>query len=105
MKVNIQEGGTQPPRKDKNMNTWRNRKVSVTLTNEQWSHLVCYILMTTNHRKDERNAWEELSKETNEDGTPTFTKAQENIRFWEYMDKELNEIRQIIDNRQTGKDK
>lgn len=81
------------------VSNWENQSKTVTLTNAQWNKLTCYILMTTNYRKGEREAWETLSKELNEDGTPTFTKAPDNIKFWELMEKELNDIKTAIEKR------
>ncbi|MGN0688224.1 MAG: hypothetical protein ACI4KA_08970 [Oscillospiraceae bacterium] len=77
------------------MNTQKNE--TITLTSDQWNKLTCYILMTTNFRKSEREAWEELSNETNADGTPKFPNAKKNAEYWKQMDEELEEIRRIID--------
>ena len=71
---------------------------AVTLTNEQWNLLSCYIIMTTNHRKGEANAWRELSQELKEDGTPRFTHAASNAQYYEELEDRLTEIRHIIDN-------
>ena len=70
---------------------------TVTLTHEQWVNLTSYILMTTNYRKDEREAWERLAAETKGNGEPTFPNALGNAKFWADMDRELEEIRQVID--------
>ena len=74
-----------------------NNKKIIELTEDQCNLLVCYLIMTTNHRKGEREAWEKLAKETNEDGTPTFKHAQSNAQYWEELDYRLEEIRYIID--------
>ena len=79
-------------------NTWENTPRSVTLTNEQWIKLTCYILMTTQHRKGEREAWEKLAKETNDDGTPLFKNAASNAEFYRELEVELEAIRKAIDN-------
>lgn len=81
------------------MSNYGQTKTTVELTNSQWNTLVCYILMTTQHRKGEREAWEELAKETNEDGTPTFKNARSNADYYQELEKTLQEIRQTIDNR------
>ena len=72
--------------------------MKVELTQEQVNTLVCYILTTTQHRKGEREAWEELSKEINEDGTPKFKNAESNARYYAKLEEELTEIKEILDN-------
>ena len=72
-------------------------KKIITLTHEQANNLICYLLMTTNYRKGEREAWERLATEKKPDGTPKFPNAPSNARFWEDTERELDEIRQIID--------
>lgn len=81
------------------MNNWETKKRAVTLTNAQWSHLTTYILMTTKYREGEREAWEKLSKETNEDGTPAFESAASNAEFWGKIIADLDTIRKTIDGR------
>lgn len=68
------------------------------LTFHEAQTLVCYILMTTNYRKDEINAWEELAKEKDEDGNPTFPKAKKNADFYRKQSKELETIKDKLDN-------
>lgn len=70
---------------------------TVTMTHEQWTTLTCYILMTTQHRKGEKEAWEKLSKETDECGIPAYPNATGNARFWAEMEDKLDEICKIID--------
>ena len=84
-------------KEETNVQTWETTPRPVTLTNEQWSLLTCYILMTTQHRKKEREAWERLAKETEEDGTPTFKNAASNAEFYEELETKLEEIRLTID--------
>lgn len=72
-------------------------KKNITLTHKQATNLVCYLLMTTNYRKGEREAWEKLAAETSEDGKPEFPNAPGNARFWADTEREIEEIRQIID--------
>lgn len=79
------------------MTTWENEERSVTLTNDQWCTLTCYLLMTTNHRKGEREAWESLAKETNEDGSPKFKNAADNAEYYAELEEELEIIRKAID--------
>ena len=70
--------------------------MKVELTKEQVNTLVCYILMTTQHRKGEREAWEELSKEMNEDGTPKFKNAKSNAEYYADLEFKLEEIRNVL---------
>lgn len=70
---------------------------TVTLTNDQWSTLTCYLLMTTQHRKGEREAWEKLATETNADGSPKFKNAASNAQYYAELEQALEEIRLEID--------
>ena len=79
--------------------SWDDTLVSVTLTNAEWSRLTSYLLMSTNYRKGEQEAWESLATETNEDGSQKFTNAPNNIRFWQETNAILDRIREAIDNR------
>lgn len=81
----------------KALHDWGNTKRAVTLTNEQWSLLTTYILMSTSYRKGEQEAWESLSKETEADGTPTFKNAASNAKFYAEFEGKLEEIRKAID--------
>lgn len=72
--------------------------MNVELTREQRNTLACYILMTTQYRKGEREAWEKLAKEMNEDGTPTFKNAESNAKYYADLELRLEEIKNILDN-------
>lgn len=72
--------------------------MKVELTQEQVNTLVCYILMTTQHREKEREAWEELAKEMNEDGIPKFKNAKSNAEYYAKLEEKLTEIKIILDN-------
>lgn len=76
---------------------WKERERAVTLTNDQWTTLTCYILMSTQHRKGEREAWEKLAAEKNDDGTPTFKNAASNAEYYAELDAKLDAIRAAID--------
>lgn len=69
----------------------------ITMTHEQANNLVCYLMMTTNYRKNEREAWERLAAETKEDGTPRYPNAPGNAKFWADTEHEIEAIRKIID--------
>lgn len=71
---------------------WEEQERTVTLTNELCSMLQCYILMTTNHRKDEIKAWEELAQKKDENGAPKFKNAASNAQFWRDMEIQLQQI-------------
>lgn len=71
---------------------WEEQERTVTLTNELCSTLQCYILMTTNYRKGEIEAWEKLAQETDENGAPKFKNAASNAQFWRDMEIQLQQI-------------
>ena len=73
-------------------------KKSITMTYDQASTLICFLLMTTNYRKNEREAWERLATEKKPDGTPRFPNAPSNAQFWADTEIEIEEIRKIIEN-------
>ena len=84
------------------MNTateYENKKVAVELTNSQWNTLTCYILMTTQHRKGEREAWQQLATEKDENGQPKFKNAQSNAEYYESLEQTLTDIQAAVDNR------
>lgn len=70
---------------------------TITLTHEQANLIECYILLTTNHRKKEAEAWDSLAKDVNEDGTPMFPAAAKNAEFYRGLEDSLTEIRHIIE--------
>lgn len=76
---------------------WGQKERAVTLTNDQWQTLTCYILMTTQHRKGEREAWESLAREVNDDGSPRFKNAAANAEYYAELEEQLQEIKNIID--------
>lgn len=76
------------------------QRISADLLESQWSALICYLLMSTNYRERERNAWKELSQERADDGvTPKYKHAASNTAFWDEMIKSLDEIMEKIDDR------
>ena len=84
---------------DEQLKTWERTERSVTLTNDEWSKLVCYILMTTKYREDERDGWMKLAAERNPSGTPVFPNAQANADYWTKLDEVLVGIKKKIDGR------
>lgn len=81
------------------INEWGAQQVAVTLTNDEWSRLTSYILMSTNYRKGELEAWENLVTETDANGAPKFPTAPKNAQFWRETIELLDHVREIIDNR------
>ena len=75
----------------------KNNKQPVELTADQLNTLVCYILMTTNYREREREAWKSLAQETDENGQIKFKNAQSNYEYFTNLETELTEIRKILD--------
>ena len=53
----------------------REYQKTITLSHDHANKLVCYLLMTTNYRKGEREAWEKLAAEKEEDGTPQLSQS------------------------------
>lgn len=70
---------------------------SVSLTNDEWNRLRCYILMTTQYRKGEREAWAKLAEERDESGAPAFPKAAKNAEYWTGLDAFLDRVSEKID--------
>lgn len=73
---------------------------SVTLTNEQWTFLGTYIVMTNSIRVRERDTCLELAEKTNPDGTPKYKNAADNAEFWDEMIEHLKVMLPKIDGRE-----
>lgn len=69
---------------------------TVTLTNAQWNKLYIYLLTTTNYRKEQISAWEELARKTNPDGSPEYPNAAGNAEYFRELERDLSEIVQKI---------
>jgi hypothetical protein len=80
----------EEPTEDEALAAWRRKERSVTLTNDQWSRLVCYLHLTTKHREGERDAWQNLAQEKNADGTPKFKNASSNAAYWQEVIDDLD---------------
>ena len=78
---------------------YENKKVAVELTNSQWNTLTCYILMTTQNTKGEREEWKQLAPEKDEHGQPKFKNAQSNAEYYESLEQTLADIQAAVDNR------
>lgn len=68
-----------------------------TLTSEQRTTLIAYILMTTKMREEEAEAWEKLAEEKTADGQPRFRHAASNAQYWRQLQTELTEIVGILE--------
>ena len=79
------------------LKAWGQEERSVTLTNEQWNKLVCYIHLSTKYREGEQKAWEDLAKETNPDGSPLFKFAASNAEYWKEISEFLEQIESKLD--------
>ena len=75
---------------------WKQEEKTVTLTQGQWSTLTMFLAISTNYRKEETEAWEEMSKEKNEDGSPKYEHAASNAAFWHGMMEDLESIEKKI---------
>nr|DAM77477.1 MAG TPA: hypothetical protein [Caudoviricetes sp.] len=78
------------------------KKVTLELTEEQADALDLYLLMTTNYGKGEREAWESLAKERNEDGTLKFPNAPSNANFWKEQNETIENILKILQGAKIG---
>lgn len=88
---------TEEPTEDEQLAAWGRKERSVTLTNDQWSRLVCYLLMSTKYREGERDAWLELAEEKNPDGTPKFKNAAKNAEYWQQIIDDLDAMQPKLD--------
>lgn len=79
------------------LEAWGNKNRTVTLTNDQWNTLVCYLRMSTNHREGELDVWKQLAEEKNPDGSPKFKKAAGNAAFWQETMEALNTMLPKLD--------
>ena len=84
---------------ESNAATWEEQKVTVTMTNAEWSKLSVSILMTTQFRKGEIEACKSLAEEREPDGTLTFPNMPSNAKFWEEMNALLETIEEKIEKR------
>lgn len=82
---------------DEQVAAWGRQERSVTLTNDQWSRLVCYLLQSTKHREGERDTWQELAQEKNADGTPKFKNAASNAAYWQEVIDDLDAMLPKLD--------
>lgn len=87
----------EEPDEDEQLAAWGRQERTVTLTNNQWSTLVCYLHMTTKHREGERDAWQNLAQEKSPDGTPKFKNAAGNAAYWQEVIDDLDAMLPALD--------
>ncbi len=75
---------------------WRKEERTVTLTNEDWSKLDIFLLLTRNFRKNEEEIFKRGSQEKNEDGSLKYPNAVADAEFYKELNIRLEEIRKII---------
>lgn len=88
---------TEEPDEDEELAAWGRQERSVTLTNDQWSRLVCYIHLTHKHREGERDAWASMAQEKKPDGTPLFKTAASNAEYWQEVIDDLERMLPKLD--------
>lgn len=69
---------------------------TVTLTDVEWNKLYIYLLTTTNYRKEQISAWEDLARKTNPDGSSKYPNAAGNAEYLHKLERDLSEIAQKI---------
>lgn len=76
---------------------WEKKIKTVEMTNEQWSRLTTYLIMTTKYREKEYQAWKDLAEETDENGNKMFKNAESNAEYWKGLIEDIEVITKIID--------
>ena len=76
---------------------WEKKIKAVEMTNEQWSRLTTYLIMTTQYREKEYQAWKELAEEKDENGNKMFQNAESNAEYWKELIEDIEVITKIID--------
>ena len=76
---------------------WEKKIKAVEMTNEQWSRLTTYLIMTTQYREKEYKAWKELAEEKDENGNKMFQNAESNAEYWKELIEDIEMITKIID--------
>ena len=81
----------------KDLEKWETEEKTVTLTRGQWCRLTTYLIMSTSHRTGEAKAWAELAEEKDENEKPKYKNAASNAEYWAEMVREIEAIKEIID--------
>jgi hypothetical protein len=80
------------------MADYKETKQKVIATSDEWNKLVCYLLMSTQHRNGELEAWKSLAEEKDENGNQKFPNAPSNVKYWEDLNDFLEDFRKKVDN-------
>lgn len=75
--------------------------IEIKLTEEQAMDLRMYLMLTTQYRKKELDAWNELSNERNPAGTLRYPNAPSNAEYWQGLNKTINEIQNKLTGRES----
>ena len=67
------------------------------LTEEELFQLALYLDLTDSFRRESIETWENLSSETNDDGTPRYKHAAGNASFFRKQCAIIEQIRQKIE--------
>ena len=70
--------------------------VTIEMTRDEAQDLEVFLLMTTQYRLGEAQAWSKLAVEKEPDGTPTFQSAESNARFWTNMEATMKSVQDHI---------
>ncbi len=84
------------------LEAWEGKKVTVTMTNDQWSKLTTYLHMSSNHRNEEAKTWEKLAKEVDQEGQPVYKNAASNAEFWRELIEGVENALKIIEKRRIS---
>lgn len=58
---------------------------SVSATQDEWNKLYSYLVMSKSYRLKELEGWKTLAEEKDEFGNAKFSKALDNVAFYEEM--------------------
>lgn len=83
------------------MKEWAQQERTVTMTNDEWISLYCYLIGTTKHIEGEQEAWEKLAQKKKADGSPRFPYAAGNAEYYRQTREKLDGWLAKIDNRRA----
>jgi hypothetical protein len=87
----------EEPTEDERVEAWGRQERSVTLTNNDWNRLVCYLHLSSKYRERERDAWLDMAQEKNPDGTPRIKTAASNAAYWQEIIDDLERMLPKLD--------
>lgn len=77
---------------DKSLDTPLVDGMTVTLRRDDWMAIVHYLNLSAGYRKKEREGWEKLSKELDENGSPVFKTAAVNAALWAELNDRISRL-------------